>query len=279
MTRLRGKLKEASRLGNRLEYLGFNLLVISSPFLLSLFTRNEVIPRLGPALAAVLIPALLFMLWDHLVTGWFWVFNPKYLTGLKIGRLPIEEILFFITVPYASLYLWTNFQILAGPHRPLPLLLPVLMALLSAATGIRLLAGPSRSRRKPGFSVLPRFGPAFRDAIRNHPIKPGTVGLKILHALPTGSLPYTGITLCVWSLTCAADLLFGTGLFRDPLFYVFLVPLFCLTFVFNGYLTARPVVVYNEEIKTTGRIWTIPWEDFLYGFSLITLTFILYRVL
>jgi len=57
-------------------------------------------------LIAIVIPAIPFLLWDALVTGAHWHFNPLYVSGIKIINLPIEEILFFITVPFACLFTW-----------------------------------------------------------------------------------------------------------------------------------------------------------------------------
>jgi lycopene cyclase domain-containing protein len=57
-------------------------------------------------LIAIAIPAIPFLLWDALVTGTHWHFNPEYVSGIKIINLPIEEILFFITVPFACLFTW-----------------------------------------------------------------------------------------------------------------------------------------------------------------------------
>jgi lycopene cyclase domain-containing protein len=57
-------------------------------------------------LIAIVIPAIPFLLWDVFVTGTHWHFNSKYVSGIKIINLPIEEILFFITVPFACLFTW-----------------------------------------------------------------------------------------------------------------------------------------------------------------------------
>ena len=57
-------------------------------------------------LIAIVIPAIPFLLWDALVTGAHWHFNPLYVSGIKIINLPVEEILFFITVPFACLFTW-----------------------------------------------------------------------------------------------------------------------------------------------------------------------------
>jgi len=57
-------------------------------------------------LIAIVLPAIPFLLWDALVTGAHWHFNYLYVSGIKIINLPIEEILFFITVPFACLFTW-----------------------------------------------------------------------------------------------------------------------------------------------------------------------------
>ncbi|MHC1707061.1 MAG: lycopene cyclase domain-containing protein [Bacteroidales bacterium] len=56
---------------------------------------------------ALLITALPFLAWDV----WFaynrvWSFNPTYVTGFYLFKLPWEEWLFFILVPYACVFIY-----------------------------------------------------------------------------------------------------------------------------------------------------------------------------
>lgn len=53
------------------------------------------------------ITALFFLFWDVLfaVKG-VWSFNPHYIIGLTLWGLPLEEILFFITVPFACIFIY-----------------------------------------------------------------------------------------------------------------------------------------------------------------------------
>ncbi len=63
------------------------------------------------AAIAILLPAPFFILWDVLFTTWgVWGFNARYLLPLHIGPLPLEEYLFFITIPYACLFTYHCLQ-------------------------------------------------------------------------------------------------------------------------------------------------------------------------
>ncbi|MGB5530507.1 MAG: lycopene cyclase domain-containing protein [Ignavibacteriaceae bacterium] len=88
------------------EYLIFNAIVISGPAFFGSLKCCYIWNHLKPMLIAITIPAIPFLLWDVFVTGTHWHFNPEYVSGIKIINLPIEEILFFITVPFACLFTW-----------------------------------------------------------------------------------------------------------------------------------------------------------------------------
>ena len=53
------------------------------------------------------ITGLLFLFWDVLFTiNGVWSFNEKYIIGIKFFGLPLEEILFFLTVPFACIFIY-----------------------------------------------------------------------------------------------------------------------------------------------------------------------------
>lgn len=53
--------------------------------------------------AAVLPVAAVFVLWDYLAVraGWWW-FDPDRVTGIYLGVLPLEELLFFLVIPICA---------------------------------------------------------------------------------------------------------------------------------------------------------------------------------
>lgn len=53
------------------------------------------------------ITGLFFLFWDMLFTvKGVWSFNPRYITGITFFQLPLEEILFFLTVPFSCIFIY-----------------------------------------------------------------------------------------------------------------------------------------------------------------------------
>ena len=94
-------------------YLLINLFTILIPLVFSFHKRLKFTRKwkvLWPTLFIVMIP---FILWDAYFTHLcVWGFNNDYLIGINIINLPIEEWLFFLCIPYASIFTYHSFGII-----------------------------------------------------------------------------------------------------------------------------------------------------------------------
>ncbi|MGB7842872.1 MAG: lycopene cyclase domain-containing protein [Salinimicrobium sp.] len=86
-------------------YLLVNFFTILIPFLFSFHPKLNFHKTWYAFFPAVFISGLLFVVWDMYFTDLgVWGFNEKYLTGIEIGNLPLEEVLFFFCIPYACVF-------------------------------------------------------------------------------------------------------------------------------------------------------------------------------
>jgi lycopene cyclase domain-containing protein len=86
-------------------YLILNISIIIIPFLLSFERKVAFWRKWGRFLGSFLIVGTSFILWDIYATwSGHWSFNDKYLVGVDFLGIPLEEMLFFFTVPYACLF-------------------------------------------------------------------------------------------------------------------------------------------------------------------------------
>ncbi len=88
-------------------YLLIDFFTILFPFLLSFDKKVAFYKSWPQIIKGLLVGGIIFLIWDHFFTvQHIWSFNSKYITGLHIASLPIEEVLFFILIPYACLFIW-----------------------------------------------------------------------------------------------------------------------------------------------------------------------------
>ena len=95
-------------------YLIIDLAAFLPVFILSFDEKVAFWKRKKAIFTAIALVALPFLIWDAIFTHFgYWGFNTVYLGGLNIVNLPIEEVLFFVAIPYASLFV---FQVLQDYH-------------------------------------------------------------------------------------------------------------------------------------------------------------------
>lgn len=88
-------------------YLAVNLFTISFPIIRSFEPRIKYASKWYALFPALILTGAFFLIWDHWFTlSGVWEFNPRYLLGFYIFQLPIEEWLFFITVPFACIFIY-----------------------------------------------------------------------------------------------------------------------------------------------------------------------------
>lgn len=117
-------------------YLVVNAAAVAVPLIASFHPQIRFNRQWRAVVRSLIFTAIPFLLWDILYTYWgVWGFNPRYLSGVYIANLPIEELLFFFCIPYSCLFSYYCFGLYLHKNhisRIVPkLALPVALLLLS----------------------------------------------------------------------------------------------------------------------------------------------------
>ena len=92
------------------DYIVLDLLILLFPLILTFFWKMKYYRFWKPLFCSIAIVGGVYIFWDALVTArGDWWFDKQYLLDIPqpLG-LPIEEILFFVVVPYACLFIYEN---------------------------------------------------------------------------------------------------------------------------------------------------------------------------
>lgn len=93
----------------KIEYFLVLAVCFIAPLILSFSKKMDFYKYPARLAAAIAFPFVLFIIWDIIVTArGHWSFNHLYTIGFKIFGLPIEEIFFFIIIPFCGLFTWES---------------------------------------------------------------------------------------------------------------------------------------------------------------------------
>jgi lycopene cyclase domain-containing protein len=96
--------RRRSTMGGTGQYLMLLVLCLVITLPLELIFGARVYRRPGRLLLTLLPVVLLFAAWDLLgILRDHWRYNPDFVTGLRVGLIPIEELAFFVVIPICGL--------------------------------------------------------------------------------------------------------------------------------------------------------------------------------
>lgn len=88
---------------------------------------------------------------------------------------------------------------------------------------------------------------------------------------------YTLIAVFSMMVTIFIDRSTGINILKKKEFYLFILIIFGFKLLVNGYLTGADIVMYDPNFFLGIRLGSIPLEDFIFGFSLVSLGIIFWE--
>jgi lycopene cyclase domain-containing protein len=205
-------------------YLLINILTVFFPVVLSFDKKVHFYKSWKFMWPGMLITGIFFLFWDVLFTmKGVWSFNPHYIIGITFYGLPLEEMLFFLTVPFACLFIHA-----------------CLNYYVKWRMGVQLSAIIS------GLIVL----------------------ISILALVFYYNRIYSAITFG-FLVALMVVLQFGMKVNWLNQFYITYLVALIPFYIVNGFLTAIPIVLYNNNQNLGRRVGTIPVEDHFYLMALL----------
>lgn len=222
-----------------LNYLLLDLLIIIFPLLLSFKWKFAYYRYYKALLPAIVIVGGGYIIWDSIVTArGDWSFNYTYLSGITFIGLPLEEILFFVVVPYSCIFIYENLEFFL-PDKKLGFHRLVYMGLII----LFIIGGLVFYHQDYTILALMSCAFFFLVAVWRFP--------DILQS--RNYWLYIGISMIPF-------IIFNYLLTSTPI------------------VTYNPVAIWGGDGAWNGRFFTIPLEDFFYNFSMLSFYLLVYRI-
>ncbi|ACP54435.1 lycopene cyclase domain-containing protein [Saccharolobus islandicus] len=209
------------------DYTMIDSMIFFPALILSLFVRRNYFQLLK----SIAIVSPLYLFWDFLAT-WkdSWSFNPKYVMGIYVINLPMEEVMFFLVTPFATLLIF-DFVMNSVRDREVKWVQKVIIT---------------------------------------------TIPLLIITLPFVFNYSYTFIDFLYLIMSFIISLLIARDLLVSRNFWIFIGLSYIPFLLFDYFLTSDPVVIYGPNSILGIRFITIPVEDFIYSFSMLTLYTVFY---
>jgi lycopene cyclase domain-containing protein len=121
----------------RYYYLLLDVGSLAFPLMASFEPRIRFYSKWRGLFAGIVAMAIVFIAWDAIFTAnGVWGFNPRYLIGVYILGMPLEEWLFFLFIPYSCMFLYEVMRyfvprdVLAPVARPLSIALIIVLSIV-----------------------------------------------------------------------------------------------------------------------------------------------------
>ena len=100
---------------SRLTYLGVLLAALLGASWLEVVLHTRVFARWRRLLLTLAPVVAVFVVWDlYAIARGQWTFDPRRTTGVLLGRLPLEELLFFVVIPICSVLTFEAVRVVRG---------------------------------------------------------------------------------------------------------------------------------------------------------------------
>jgi lycopene cyclase domain-containing protein len=205
--------------------------------IIALFWKIKYYRNIKPLLISIFIVGLAYIIWDVIVTDiGHWAFNDDYLMGIRILGLPLEEILFFIVVPFACIFIYENlYYYLEQKELVYNQMMYIFIAIIFIIIGLVF--------NDQGYTMLAMFSCAAFFIV------------AVLYA------PEVLRSNLYWYYIVVS-------------FIPFIIFNFLLTSY--PIVTYNPAMIWGGDGWWNGRFLTIPLEDFFYNFSMLSFYFLVY---